>query len=215
MIRLKDILLEMAVMNPLAGKTPDDINSEVLLVIQSATDMGLKNPVLWRGLGGIKSPAPRSAPYYSHIMYITGDRTAFRGGNDGAKQLIQLVFGKENIQPVFCATNRANVQFFGQPAVVIFQKPYTIYQSTEIRDVMVYGNDADLEQLRRGAQTYQIRELTQLDQNREVLVDTTNYWALPGIRDAVTYQDVVDYLKKLLKTKYDTSGIDTPGDPNM
>ena len=69
MIRLKDILTEMAVLNPFLGKSSEDINSEVLRVIQAATKMGLENPVLWRGLGGIKSPRPKAAPYYSKIMF--------------------------------------------------------------------------------------------------------------------------------------------------
>ena len=215
MIRLKDILTEMAVLNPLLGKSSEDINSEVLRVIQAATKMGLENPVLWRGLGGIKSPRPKAAPYYSKIMYVTGDRTAFRGGNPAAIKLIQMIFGKENIQPVFCATQRNNIKFFGQPAVVIFQQPYTIYQSAEIDDIMVYGKDADIQKIQSGVKTYQSIKLNQLDSTREVIVDSTNYWALPGIRDAVTYHDVVDYLKKLFKPKYDASGIDTPGDPNM
>lgn len=215
MIRLQDILNEMAVTNPLLGKTPEDTNSEVLRIIQAATKMGLQNPVLWRGVGGIKSPMPKAKPYLSKIMHITGDRTAFRGGNPGAIKLIQLLFGKENIQPVFCAMQRNNVKFFGQPAVIIFQQPYTIYQSTEINDVMVYGKDADIQKIQSGVNTYHSVGLNHLDSTREVLVDAINYWALPGIQDAVTYQDVVDYLKKLFKPKYDASGIDTPGDPNM
>ena len=205
----------MAVTNPLINKTTEDINSEVLRVIQAATKMGLENPVLWRGIGGIKPPMPKAAPYYSKIMYVTGDRTAFRGGNPAAIKLIQMIFGKENIQPIFCGTQRTNIKFFGQPAVIIFQQPYTIYQSSEILDVMVYGKDADIQKIQSGVKTYQSIELNQLDSTREVIVDSTNYWALPGIQDAVTYHDVVDYLKKLFKPKYDASGIDTPGDPTM
>jgi len=198
-------------------KSLDEINSEVLRVIQAATKMGLENPVLWRGIGGIKSPMPKAAPYYPKIMYVTGDRTAFRGGNPAAIKIIQMIFGKDNIQPIFCGTQRNDIKFFGQPAVIIFQQPYTIYQSSEISDVMVYGKTAaaDPKKVQLGANTYQHVELNQLDSKQEVIVDSTNYWALPGIQDAVTYQDVVDYLKKLFKPKYDASGIDTPGNPNM
>lgn len=189
MIRLIDLLAEMAVMSA---------TSEVDEVIQAATDMGLDNPVLWRGVGGIKSPVSKIRPYYTKVMRITGDRSAFRGGSSDAKKLIQMIFKKEDIQPVFVKMNRGNVSFFGQPAIVILEKPYTMYQSSKIDDVMVYAKESPNE-LQSGADTYKPITLKEADPVRELVIDAKNYWALPDqlLKGAKTYKDVVEYIQRL------------------
>ena len=192
--------------NPLSGKSKEDAKAQIDMVIQAATAMGVQNPVIWRGTGGIKPVISKLPAQYSNIMYVTGDRQAFRGGTEGAMLLVKKIFKKENVQPVFAKTSRANIQYFGQPAIVILNKPYTIYQSTEIDDVMVFAKDSVKNNpdnyeaaIQDGADTYNKVDLTQADPAREIIIDVQNYWLLPDskLKDVKTYNDVVDYLNSL------------------
>jgi hypothetical protein len=206
MIRLQDIIKEMAMIDPLRGLNKEKAFQEIDVVIQAATDMGLQNPVIWRGTGGIKPVISKLPAQYSNIMYVTGDRQAFRGGTEGAMLLVKKIFKKENVQPVFAKTSRANIQYFGQPAIVILNKPYTIYQSTEIDDIMVFAKDSVKNNpdnyenaIQSGADTYNKVDLTQADPAREIIIDVQTYWLLPDskLKNVNTYSDVVDYLNSL------------------
>jgi len=197
MIRLTDLLKEMAMSNPLAGTSVEQSKSEISKVIQAAQQMGEQNPVLWRGSSGLKSPGLRTT-YLPQIMYVTGDRQEFRGSSDNAYSLISKVFQKENPQPVFAYGNISRASFFGTPGVVVFEQPFTIYQSEVVDDVKRFSTGATEDQIQKGAKTYKQKELSNLNPNIEVVVDATNYWLLFNMRGVKTYQSVVRMLSTLI-----------------
>jgi len=198
MIRLTDLLKEMAMSNPLAGTSKEQSQFEIAKVIEAAQQMGEQNPVLWRGSSGIKSPGLR-ATYLPQIMYVTGDRQAFRGSSDNANKLISKVFQKDNPQPVFAYGDVGRTAIFGTPGVVVFEQPFTIYQSDTIKDVMVFSTGATDEQLEKGAKTYKQMDLSNINPNIEAVVDATNYWLLFNMRGVQTYKEVVQRLSKLIR----------------
>jgi hypothetical protein len=197
MIRLTDLLKEMAMSNPLAGTSVEQSKSEISKVIQAAQQMGEQNPVLWRGSSGLKSAGLKTT-YLPQIMYVTGDRQAFRGSSDNTNKLISKVFQKDNPQPVFAYGGVGRTALFGSPGVVVFEQSFTIYQSDTIKDVMVFSTGATPEQLEKGAKTYKQKDLSSIDPKTEVVVDATNYWLLFNMRGVQTYKQVVERLKKMI-----------------
>lgn len=200
MIKLVDILNEMAVVNAWSGDK-GKLAQETDIVIRAAEQIGIDKSVLWRGTKGIPSKIGRSSTL-SRVMYITGDREAFRGGNEGAKLLMQKLKIK---QPVFAFFNRDTTKYFGDPCVVVPQQPYKIYQSEMIDDVMTFGKNITDRDLESAANTYKniTDSLTALPgrEKNEVIVDTTNYWAIPCGNEIKTYGDLIKLLNSY-KTKF-------------
>jgi hypothetical protein len=200
MIKLANILSEMAIFNAWSGDK-SKLAQETDVVIKAAEQVGIDKSVLWRGTKGIPSKIGRSSAL-SRIMYITGDREAFRGGNEGAKLLMQKLKIK---QPVFAFFNRDATRYFGNPCVVVPQQPYKIYQSEKIDDVMTFGKGITNQDLQSAASTYKdiTDSVTALPgrEMQEVIIDTANYWAIPCGNEIKTYGDLVKLLNSY-KTKF-------------
>lgn len=208
MIKLSTILREMAIANALSGDEAK-LGSEIDKVIEAAKQMGESNPVLWRGMVGEKGSNLHK------INYITGDREQFRGSTLGATTIIQELGIKH---PVFAFFEENLVEFFGYPCILVLEKPYKMYQSPEVEDLKSYiehsiykvekrnggimrtqigrrTNDEVVEKAKQGAATYKQLNGKPLIENREVIIDVKNYWAILNIK-AKTYADVVEYLEK-------------------
>ena len=213
MIKLTNILKEMAIRNAWSGETKEEKAAQTDVVIEAAKAMGLNNPVLWRGTRGIPGPKGTKSTL-TRIMYITGDRAAFRGGHQNAKKVLQLL-GID--QPVFAHFDRAMTVFFGTPCALVLEQPYKLYQSTEVNDIMADTNnwettvdinsggrarssifkektDQDLQNI---ANTYkEIYGKPKYGDHREVIVDVKNYWAIPCDDSIKTYGDLVQLLEE-------------------
>jgi hypothetical protein len=215
MIKLLTILKEMAISNAWSGEK-GKLGEETDTVIEAATAMGLDNPVLWRGTGGVKVPGQRRSAI-QRIMRVTGDRQAFRGGHSNAMKVLQLLGIKH---PVFAHFDRAMTEFFGTPCAIVLEQPYKIYQSSRIDDLMAGTSDWETkytptangtlgssefkqkteQELQDAADTYkQINGKseynTESGSSREVLIDVTNYWAIPCGSEIKTYGDLVQLLE--------------------
>ena len=208
MIKLNTILKEMAIANALSGDKAK-LASEVDRVIEAANQMGVNNPVLWRGMMGDKGRSLHK------INYITGDRNRFMGSNLGAATIVKEL-GID--QPVFAFFENSLVEFFGQPCVLVLEKPYKMYQSPEVQDIKSYverniyktthtgggtlrtqigsRSDDEIKQIaKEGAATYKELNGKPLVKDREVIIDVRNYWAILNI-EAKTYADVIENLEK-------------------
>lgn len=221
MIKLVDILNEMAISNAWSGEK-EKLGEETDVVINAAIAMGENNPVLWRGTGGVKVPGQRKSAI-QRIMRVTGDRQAFRGGHSNAMKVLQLLGVKH---PVFAHFDRALTEFFGTPCVIVLEQPYKMYQSSRIDDLMAGTSDWETEytqsngatlgsstfkqktekDLQDAADTYKQIDSrpvykTESGSPREVLIDTVNYWAVPCGNEIKTYGDLVKLLESY-KTKF-------------
>lgn len=215
MIKLIDILKEMAISNAWSGDKAK-LGEETDEVIEAAKKMGESNPVLWRGTKGVKVPG-QAKSVVLRIMYITGDRTAFRGSHANAKKVIDSI-GVSN--PVFAHFDRSLTEFFGTPCVIVLQEPYKMYQSPDISDIMADTDNWETtvekstsgatsrsskfkektdQELETAAKSYKEIDGKPLYDSREVIVDVKNYWAIPCGDEIKTYGDLVELLESYKK----------------
>jgi hypothetical protein len=211
MIKLVDILNEMAISNAWSGDKAK-LGEETDTVIEAAKKMGLDNPVLWRGTKGVKLPGHKKS-VLTRIMHITGDRTAFRGGHINAKKVLDSI-GIKN--PIFAHFDRSLTEFFGTPCVIVLEEPYKMYQSPDISDIMADTDNWETtvektsggatsrsskfkekteQELEDAAGTYKEISGKPLYNNREVIADAKNYWAIPCGSEIKTYGDLVNLLE--------------------
>lgn len=222
MIKLVDLLDEMAMTNISAGSYDRETGNvdwdkriaDIEKIIPYIRSMGINNPVIWRGIEGTSGFRDELS-----ITYITGDRTAFMGGHNASRELIQYIFKKSDIQPIFGTLSFSKAKFFGKPMIVVLEPPYTIYQSSEIDDVMVYGREYGSEtdatgtvknfnkdeltsKMIDGAETYSRIKLSQSEPGRELVIDAKNYWAISvkdkSLNSIRTYGDVIKEVNKHL-----------------
>lgn len=215
MIKLVDILKEMAISNAWSGDRTK-LPQETDIVIEAAKQMGLNNPVIWRGTKGVKVPGQRRSQL-TYIMHVTPrETTVFRGGTANAKEVLKMI-GVKN--PVFAHFDRALTEFFGTPCALVLEQPYKLYQSSEIQDIMAdtdnwqtvtdYDTNNGVsstsrtskfkekteQDLQNIADTYQEINDKPLYDTREVIIDVANYWAIPCGPEIKTYGDLVDLLE--------------------
>jgi hypothetical protein len=198
MIKLVTILKEMAISNAWSGEK-EKLGAETDTVIEASTAMGLDNPVLWRGTRGIPVPGKKGRDVLSHIMRITPRETsAFRGGTENAIKVLQSL---EINYPIFAHFDRTSTKIFGTPCVLVFEQPYTMYQSSEINDIMADTEGLTQQELQNAATSYNKIPNKPLFGNNEIIVNATNYWAIPCGDEIKTYGDLVDLLESY-KTKF-------------
>jgi len=215
MIKLVNILKEMAISNAWSGDRAK-LPQETDVVIEAAKQMGLNNPIIWRGTKGVKVPGQKRS-VLTYIMHVTPRATVvFRGGTANARKVLEMI-GVKN--PAFAHFDRALTEFFGTPCALVLEQPYTMYQSSEIKDIMAdTGNwetteDSDTNNGGRGtsrtsrfkekteqdlqniANTYQKIDSKPLYESREVIIDVQNYWAVPCGDEIKTYGDLVNLLE--------------------
>jgi len=192
MIKLLTILKEMAISNAWSGEK-GKLGEETDVVINAAMAMGENTPIFWRGTGGVPIPGQRkSAP--QRIMRVTPRETsAFKGGTENAKRVLQLLEVKH---PVFVHFNRNSTKLFGTPCALVFEQPYTIRQSPEINDIMADTEGKTEQELQQAAESYKdINDNGPVHDKNEVIVDATNYWAIPCGDEIKTYGDLVQLLE--------------------
>jgi hypothetical protein len=197
MIKLLTILKEMAISNAWSGEK-GKLGEETDVVINAAVAMGDATPILWRGTGGVPIPGQRrSVP--QRIMRVTPRGTsAFKGGTENAIKVLQLL----NVEhPVFAHFNRDSTKLFGTPCALVFEQPYTMYQSPEINDIMADTEGKTEQELQDAAGSYEQIDNKSLYGNNEIIVDATNYWAVPCGDEIQTYGNLVELLKSY-KTKF-------------
>lgn len=214
MIKLTDILKEMAISNVWSGDRTK-LPQETDVVIEAAKKMGLNNPVIWRGTRGVPVPGQKRSQL-TYIMHVTPRvQTVFRGGTANARKVLEMI-GVKN--PVFANFDRALTEFFGTPCVLVLEQPYKMYQSPEYSDIMAdtsnwqkvednstsrstsYTNifkERTEQELQDIADTYQEIGNKPLYELREVIIDVQNYWAIPCDEDEniKTYGDLVNLLE--------------------
>jgi hypothetical protein len=192
MIKLMDLLFESNIRWDALKKIRENYNLlEIEEAIQSATDMGKDTKVLWRTTG--QYPYPVNA-------IDNPPRTLFRGSKLGALTILKEL-GITN--PTFVFPNSYPHYMFGNHTyVIIFKKPYKMYQSTEVDDIMAHaqpiiyktehkwggtfrhqiGTRTDKEIIalaKEGAKTYvDVSNGNFIDNNREIIVQTEKYWLL-------------------------------------
>ena len=104
--------------------------------IEAAKKMNQSDPVLWRGM----STKDETKLYSSNSTFVEvfADRDKFRGDNQGAKKMMKML----NINdPIFVNFNPGDSEFFGQVYAVIPNKPWKIYQSELVDDVMEFNQE--------------------------------------------------------------------------
>jgi len=215
MIKLVDILNEMAISNAWSGDRAK-LPQETDVVINAAKQMGLNNPIIWRGTKGVKVPWQKQS-ILTYIMHVTPRvTTVFRGGTRNARKVLEII-GVKN--PIFAHFDRALTEFFGTPCAIVLEKPYKIYQSTKYKDIMADTDDWETtedndpssggrgtsrtsrfkekteQDLQNIADTYQEIGGTPLYENREIIIDAASYWAMPCGPEIKTYGDLVDLLE--------------------
>jgi hypothetical protein len=188
MIKLRDIIrLKEGIDNPLTND-PEENKASIEEIIRSAREMGVSNPLIYRGM---------NSGYL--ISRVDNDRVGFRGGNLGAKTILSELGVK---YPLFAYNNAKVVDFFGAPKIIVLKKPYTIYQSPEVEDIMMYakkeiykdeeakgggilrtqiGNRSEeeiVERAKQGARTYKELDGSTYIDSREIIIDAKEYWAI-------------------------------------
>jgi len=215
MIKLTDILKEMAISNVWSGdraKLPQETN----VVIEAAKQMGLDNPIIWRGTKGVKVPGQKRS-VLAYIMRVTPrETTVFRGGTANAIEVLKMI-GVKN--PVFAHFDRPLTEFFGTPCAIVLEQPYKLYQSSKYSDIMADTSNWETttdyninnnvsstsrtsrlkvkteQDLQDVANTYQEIGNKPLYKSREVIIDAANYWAVPCGDEIKTYGDLVNLLE--------------------
>jgi len=192
MIKLVTILKEMAISNAWSGEK-EKLGEETDVVIEAAKQMGLDNPIMWRGTGGVPIPGQRKSAL-QRIMRVTPRGTsAFKGGTENAKRVLQLL---EVEHPVFVHFNRNSTKLFGTPCALVFEQPYIIYQSPVINDIMADTEGKTEQELQQAAESYKdINDNGPVHDKNEVIVDVENYWAIPCGDEIKTYGDLVQLLE--------------------
>lgn len=188
MIKLLDFLKEDITYPSLTVAHPEEWFNTVDRIISAAKNMGESNPILWRGV---------NTKYV--IAHVSNAREHFRGGNLGAKTIMQELGVK---YPSFGYFDKALTELFGKPRIVVLEKPYTLYQSKEVQDVMDYASrdiyktqTADhgttrrtvghrseeeiIQKAKEGAKTFEkLNNGKPILPHREVVIDAPNYWLL-------------------------------------
>ena len=118
---------------------------------------------------------------------------AFKGGTENAIKVLQLL-GVNH--PVFTHFDRDSTKLFGTPCALVFEQPYTIYQSPKINDIMADTKDLTEQELQQAAESYEnIKDTGPVHDKNEVIVDVENYWAIPCGDEIKTYGDLVQLLE--------------------
>jgi predicted kinase len=163
-------------------------------IIEAALTMGKDNPILYRGMA-----VPRLS---TSILHMVQDRDFFRGGNLGAKTIMKYLGIKD---PIFTYSGyKMTIRLFGKAHAVVMKKPYRLFQSPEVDDVMAWAQPIIYKETEenggllrsqvgvrtpkqqvalalKGAKTFvELKDTNPLPNNiyNEILVDAREYWAI-------------------------------------
>jgi hypothetical protein len=184
-IKLFDLLIEGTI-NAITSNAEEN-KASIDEIIGASKEMGESHPLIYRGINT-----------RFLLTKVGNERISFRGGNLGAKTILSVL----GVQyPLFGYDDPALVKFFGSPTIVVLKKPYKIFQSQEVEDIMVYAQreiyktektnggilrqqtgtrteDEIIDKAKEGASTYKKIDGSSFIKSREIVMDAKEYWAV-------------------------------------